>query len=127
MEKYQTFFSGKGFSKKEITLVENGEIICDDDKVANTLNTFFENAVTTLGIPNIEFHLIDPGDTRQDRNNSKEIFKAFQYTENKRKGPKGYLTFNLLILLTLKLRYLILKEMCPVPVVVFHLLCYKII
>ena len=56
------FFSGKGVSKKEIILVEDGKIICDEENVANTLNTFFENAVTSLGIPNIDFHLTDPGD-----------------------------------------------------------------
>ena len=45
------FFSDKGNSRKEITLVDGNEIISSEIKVANTLNTFFQNAVTSLGIP----------------------------------------------------------------------------
>ena len=53
------FFSDKGNTRNEITLVEKNEIISDNSKVATTLNSFFENAVTTLGIPTIDHHLTD--------------------------------------------------------------------
>ena len=45
------FFSDKGLRKNTITLVEGNDIIAEDVEVANTLNSFFENAVKTLGIP----------------------------------------------------------------------------
>ena len=44
------FFSDKGSGKNTITLVEGNDIIAEDVEVANTLNSFFENAVKTLGI-----------------------------------------------------------------------------
>ena len=43
------YFNEKGSRTKKITLVEpNGEIISDDDKVAETLNEHFKNAVPSL-------------------------------------------------------------------------------
>ena len=44
------FFSGKGNLRSQIKLIENDELIQNDDKVAETLNTFFKNAVSTLDI-----------------------------------------------------------------------------
>ena len=44
------FFSDKGLGKNTITLVEGNDIIAEDVEVANTLNSFFENAVKTLNI-----------------------------------------------------------------------------
>ena len=42
------FFSDKGNLRSQIKLIENDELIQNDDKVAETLNTFFKNAVSTL-------------------------------------------------------------------------------
>ena len=53
------FFSNKGISKTEITLIEGDKIISNDLEVANTLNSFFEHAVTLLGIPQVNDYLID--------------------------------------------------------------------
>ena len=53
------FFSNKGISKTEITLIEGANIISNDLEVANTLNSFFEHAVTLLGIPQVNDYLID--------------------------------------------------------------------
>ena len=39
------FFSNKGTSKPEITLIERENIISDDLDVANTVNNLFENDV----------------------------------------------------------------------------------
>ena len=58
------FFSNKGNSKNEITLIEGEKIISSELEVANTLNSFFENAVASLGIPQIDGHLVDPGNIR---------------------------------------------------------------
>ena len=44
------FLSDKGISKNNINLIEGTEIINEDDKVAESLNIFFENAVSSLGI-----------------------------------------------------------------------------
>ena len=44
------FFSNKGSSGSNIKLVEKDEILQDDKKVAEELNTFFKNAVSTLDI-----------------------------------------------------------------------------
>ena len=44
------FFSDKGNLRSQIKLIENDELIQNDDKVAETLNTFFKNAVSTLDI-----------------------------------------------------------------------------
>ena len=44
------FFSGKGNLRSQIKPIENDELIQNDDKVAETLNTFFKNAVSTLDI-----------------------------------------------------------------------------
>ena len=50
MENHETFFSEKRVQDKVITLVEKDEIISDDGEVAETLNTFFANAVASLNI-----------------------------------------------------------------------------
>ena len=44
------FFSNKGSSGSNIKLVEKDEILQDDQKIAEELNTFFKNAVSTLDI-----------------------------------------------------------------------------
>ena len=44
------FFSNKGSSGSNIKLVEKDEILQDDKKIAEELNTFFKNAVSTLDI-----------------------------------------------------------------------------
>ena len=53
------FFLNKRISKTEITLIEREKIISNDLEVANTLNSFFEHAVTLLGIPQVNDYLID--------------------------------------------------------------------
>ena len=44
------FFSNKGSSGSNIKLVEKDEILQDDQKIAEELNTFFKNAVSILDI-----------------------------------------------------------------------------
>ena len=39
----ESFLSGKIVSKEQIFLVENDEIICEDRKVAESMNSFFSN------------------------------------------------------------------------------------
>ena len=68
------FFSDKGNSRKEITLVDGNEIISSEIKVANTLNTFFQNAVTSLGIPQIDHHLTE---TNNINDSIEKIIKKF--------------------------------------------------
>ena len=41
------FFSDKENLRSQTKLIENDELIQNDDKVAETLNTFFKNAVST--------------------------------------------------------------------------------
>ena len=53
------FFSDKGNSRKEITLVDGEEVFWSEIKVADTLNTFFENAEILLGIPQIDHLFTD--------------------------------------------------------------------
>ena len=53
------FFSNKGISKTEITLIEGEKSISNDMEVANTLNRLFEHAVTLLRIPQVSDYLID--------------------------------------------------------------------
>ena len=50
MEYDQPFFSSKGSSGSNIKLVEKDEILQDDKKMAEELNIFFKNAVSTLDI-----------------------------------------------------------------------------
>ena len=59
MENIKPFFSNKGISKTEITLIDGEKIISNDLEVANTLNSFFELAVALLGIPQVNDYLID--------------------------------------------------------------------
>ena len=44
------FLTDKGVSKNSITLIEGSKIIGEDCEVADTLNIYFNNAVTSLGI-----------------------------------------------------------------------------
>ena len=44
------FLTDKGVSKNSITLIESSKIIVEDCEVADTLNLYFNNAVTSLGI-----------------------------------------------------------------------------
>ena len=50
MEYHETLFSDKGLNRRNITLIDGDDIISKDSDVANTLNTFFYNAVRTLEI-----------------------------------------------------------------------------
>ena len=43
-------FSKSNGGSRKITLVENEEVITDDKEVAETFNTFFDKAVTSLDI-----------------------------------------------------------------------------
>ena len=43
-------FSHRGFGSKKITLVENGEVITDDKVNAESFNSFFIDAVSSLAI-----------------------------------------------------------------------------
>ena len=51
------FLTDKGNSKQNIVLVQNENIISTDDSVAETINHFFSNAVSSLDIPNNPFLL----------------------------------------------------------------------
>ena len=44
------FFTDKGTSKNSISLIEGSKIIVEDNEIAETLNTYFEYAVSSLGI-----------------------------------------------------------------------------
>ena len=44
------FFSNKGDRGSNIQLVEDNELLQDDQKIADELNTFFKNAVSNLNI-----------------------------------------------------------------------------
>ena len=44
------FLSDKVTTFPKISLVEKGEIISDESKVANSFSNFFENAIRSLGI-----------------------------------------------------------------------------
>ena len=52
------FLTDKGTSKKQITLIEDNKIISDDPEVAQTLNNFFGNAISTLEIKEPTEHII---------------------------------------------------------------------
>ena len=45
------FLSDKVVSKEQILLVENDKIISEDNKIAESLNSFFSNIVKNLKIP----------------------------------------------------------------------------
>ena len=53
------FLTDKGVSQRKITLIETNEIISEEADVAETLNSFFENAVSCLGIMEPVEHLVD--------------------------------------------------------------------
>ena len=44
------FFTDKGTSRNSISLIEGSQIIVEDMEIAETLNTYFEYAVSSLGI-----------------------------------------------------------------------------
>ena len=44
------FFTSKSLSKNKITLIESGKIINEDIEVAETLNNWFEESVSSLNI-----------------------------------------------------------------------------
>ena len=44
------FFSNKGDRGSNIQLVKDNELLQDDQKIADELNTFFKNAVSNLNI-----------------------------------------------------------------------------
>ena len=50
------FLSDKKVSKEHILLVENDEIISEDSKIAESLNSFFSNIVKNLEIPGYRPH-----------------------------------------------------------------------
>ena len=52
-------FSDKGAGTSKITLVEDDKIISEDQDVANTLNSFFANAVPSLGLYIPEEHIME--------------------------------------------------------------------
>ena len=47
----KSFLSSKTTNHSKITLLENDKVINDDTKVAETLNSFFTEAVLNLKIP----------------------------------------------------------------------------
>ena len=49
-ETMKPFFSNKGLNKRNITLIEENNIILNDAEIAETLNTFFDNTVRKLDI-----------------------------------------------------------------------------
>ena len=55
----KSFFSDKGISKRNITLIEGNAILTEDIDVANTLNSFFEKAVKGFGITEPEEYIED--------------------------------------------------------------------
>ena len=68
-------FSNKGNSKNEI--IEGEKIISRDLEVANTLNSFFENAVASLVIPQIDDQLIDSVNIRDPMEAIIKIIQVF--------------------------------------------------
>ena len=62
------FLTDKGVSQRKITLIETNEIISEDADVAETLNSFFENAVSCLGIKEPVEHLVDTTDVSDSLN-----------------------------------------------------------
>ena len=56
MENSETFSFGKIVSKEQILLVENDEIISEDSKIAESLNSLFSNIAKNLKIPGYRPH-----------------------------------------------------------------------
>ena len=46
----KSFFRNKEYLRSQIKLIENDELMQNENKVAETLNTFFKNVVSTLDI-----------------------------------------------------------------------------
>ena len=67
----------KGGSQR-ITLVENEEVITDDKEIAETFNTFFDKAVSSLDININPFLLNDPGDLTDPVDIALKNLKAIQ-------------------------------------------------
>ena len=57
-------FSKSTGGSRKITLVENEEVISDDHEIAETFNTFFDEAVSSLDIKINQFLFNDPGDLK---------------------------------------------------------------
>ena len=55
------FFSDRGAGTSKTTLVEDDKVISEDFDVANTLNSFFENAVPSLVLHIPEEHMETTG------------------------------------------------------------------
>ena len=56
MENSETFSIGQDSFKEKNLLVENDEIISEDSKIAESLNSFFSNIVKNLKIPGYRPH-----------------------------------------------------------------------
>ena len=95
MENNETvFLSDKGNLRSQIKLIENDELIQNDDKVAETLNTFFKNAVSTLDINensyivnNESSTILDP--VERDIKNY-EIHSSMLLIKNKIRNQKSF-------------------------------------
>ena len=70
------FFSDKRSTSKTISLIENDEIISEDKEVAETLNTYFSNAVKTLDIKEVDFEY------RSENSNMNQINKIIYKFKN---------------------------------------------
>ena len=68
------FFSGKGNSRKEITLVDGNKMISSEIKVADTLQHFEKMYLTSLSIPQIDHHLTE---TNNINDSIEKIIKKF--------------------------------------------------
>ena len=67
-------FSDKGVGGENIILVDNDKIISEDQEVAQKFNTFFKNAVTSLGIEENRFLLTE---TKGNESNVDEAIVKF--------------------------------------------------
>ena len=74
-------FSNKGSYNANIKLIDKDEIIQNEEKVAETLNSFFENAVSSLKLNENLFVINDEHENIQDPNekNCSDISISSQY------------------------------------------------
>ena len=70
------FFSEKGKKQQKITLVKDNDIISEDAQVAETLNSFFENAVKSLNIKENEYLINPTGNKDNPIDNAIEKFES---------------------------------------------------
>ena len=75
------FFSNKGSFGNKIKLVENDEVWHDDSKIAEEMNNFFKNAVSTLDIKENSFiinhdnsHITDPVEKAIEKYKFMQVF-----------------------------------------------------